>query len=78
LKYINTYTYIGNALYGLQGMKSDSVEVCEMLSALVPKIYRYICIYVSVCICTYLFVCEVCEMLSALVPRIYSYINTYM
>jgi hypothetical protein len=44
-KYINTCTPIGNALYGLQGMKSDSVEVCEMLSALVPKIYRYLFIY---------------------------------
>jgi hypothetical protein len=35
-KYWNTYRYIGNALYGLQGMMSDSVEVWE---------YKYLNIY---------------------------------
>ena len=30
--------HIGNALYGMQSMRSDSEEACAMLSSLLPKI----------------------------------------
>ena len=36
---------IGNALYGLQGMSSDSAEVRDMISVLAAKVKGFILLY---------------------------------